>query len=149
MHAVRLAEAWAFALAAVCCIHASPLWASQARLGEDAGPDRVVIETSDASVDDVLAVLAAHFDFAVERGAPSDQTVRFSGRLEGSLDRLLERLLRHEGHVIVRSAAARGGISRVVLLEGKSGAPPTPAVTSPMAAVKARLGLRDDNATRR
>jgi hypothetical protein len=149
MRAVRLAEAWAFALAVACCLYASPLCAGQARLGETAGPDRVAVETSDASVDEVLAVLAAHFDFAVERGAPSDQTVRFSGRLEGSLDRLLERLLRHEGHVIVRSPGARGGISRVVLLEGKSGAPPVPVVTSPMAAIKARLGLRDDSPTRR
>jgi len=132
---------------------APSLWAGQARLVEQAGPDRVVVETSDANVDEVLAVLAAHFEFAVDRNAPPDQTVRFSGRLAGSLDQLLERLLRHEGHVIVRSAEARGGIARVVLLEGKGGLQggtmPSPAVAGPIAALKARLGFREGGAAGR
>jgi len=132
---------------------ASPLWAGQVRLLEESDADRVVVETSDASVDEVLAALAAHFGFAVERSGPSGQTVRISGRLAGSLDTLLERLLRHEGHLIVRSAAARAGISRVVLMEAKSGAPPTstptaPTLAGPIAAIKARLGLKEGEAGR-
>jgi hypothetical protein len=144
MHATRLARIWVPVLSLGCWMLASPLWAGQARLVEVTDAERVVVvETSDADVDEVLAVLAAHFGFAVERSAPSGQTVRFSGRLSGSLDQLLERLLRHEGHVIVRSAEARAGISRVVLLEAKSGAPPAPALAGPIAAIKARLGLKD------
>ena len=80
---------------------------------------------------------------AVERSAPSGQTVRYSGRLSGSLDQLLERLLRHEGHVIVRSAEARGGIARVVLMETKGGTTPAPGLAGPMAAIKARLGFME------
>jgi hypothetical protein len=122
---------------------APSLWAGQARIVEEAGADRVVIETSDASVDEVLATLAVHFAFAVDRSTPPGQTVRFSGRLSGSLDQLLDRLLRHEGHVIVRSAEAPGGIARVVLLESKGGTMPAPAVAGPIAALKARLGLME------
>lgn len=122
---------------------APSLWAGEARVVEEVGAGRVVVETSDAGVDEVLAALALHFAFAVERGAPPDQTVRFSGRLSGSLDQLLDRLLRHEGHVIVRSAEAPGGIARVVLLESKGGATPAPAVAGPIAALKARLGIKE------
>jgi hypothetical protein len=139
MHATRLAKVGVLALLLGYGGAGSPLWAGEARLVEEADPKRLVIETTDASVDEVLAVLATHFEFAVERGASSDRTVRFSGRLQGSLDQLLERLLRHEGHMIVRSAETRGGISRVVLLEGKSGSPDAPTVAGPIAALKAKL----------
>ena len=143
MHAARFAGALVLILG---CWPAPLLWAGQARLVEVIGRDRVVVETTDASVDEVLAALAAHFDFEVERGAPSGQTIRFSGRLTGSLDQLLQRLLRHEGHVIVRSAEAPSGISRVVLLEATSGPPSAPTVAGPIAAIKARLGLKEGNA---
>jgi hypothetical protein len=120
---------------------AAPLWAGQVRLVEGGGPERVILETSDVGADEALAVLAAHFGFAVERSGPSDQAVRFSGRLEGSLDELLERLLRHEGHMIVRSDAG-AGIGRVVLMEAKGGAAAAPAVAGPIAALKAKLRER-------
>jgi hypothetical protein len=124
---------------------ASSLWAGEARLAEGSGPDRVVIEASDASVEDILAILAARFEFAVERPAAdaSGQPVRFSGRLQGSLDEVLERLLRHEGHMIVRSAEARSGISLVRLIEAKGGGMPSPSVAGPIAAIKAKLQLRE------
>src|SRR5262245_28402503 len=107
--------------ALVCCwvLLLVPSWAGEVRTVETSGSDRIVIETTDASVDEILAVLAAHFEFAVERGARPGQAVRFSGILHGSLDQLLERLLRHEGHIIVRSADARARVSRVVLFEAK------------------------------
>ncbi len=149
MHAARFVKAGFLASLLGCWALAPAVWAGQARLVEEAGPERVVIETSDASIDDVLAVLAEHFEFVVERNAPSSQTVRFSGRLQGSLDKLVERLLRHEGHMIVRAAEARGGISRVVLLDAKSGPTPAPTVAGPIAAIKARLGLKEPNAARK
>ena len=120
----------------------APLWAGTARLVEAAGSDRVIVETSDAGVDEVLAVLAAHFGFEVERSGPPAQAVRFSGRLQGSLDELLRRLLRHEGHMIVRSDSG-AGIGRVVLLEAK-GSAPAPVVAGPIAAIKAKLREREE-----
>src|SRR5262245_56294240 len=111
MRALRLVDAGAkgaLSLLLACGLLAAPLWAGQARVIEGARPDRVAVETGDATVDEVLAVLAAHFGFAVERSGPSGEAVRFSGRLQGSLDELLERLLRHQGHMIVRSETGTG-----------------------------------------
>jgi hypothetical protein len=149
MHAARFVKIGLIASLLGCWAPAPAVWAGQARLVEDAGPERVVIETTDASIDEVLAVLAERFAFVVERNAPSSETVRFSGRLQGSLDKLVERLLRHEGHMIVRSAEVLGGISRVVLLDAGSGPPPAPAVAGTIAAIKARLGLKEPNAARK
>jgi hypothetical protein len=132
-----------------------PLEAGTAHLVEGSGPDRVVVEASEATTDEILAALARHFEFAVERGGSTSQPVRISGRLQGSLDEVLQRLLRHEGHMIVRSAEARAGISRVLILPAKGGAPAlaapgTPAPTTgapplpnPIAALKARLQGRE------
>ena len=124
---------------------ASSPWAGEARLVQAERPDLVVVETNDASVDEVLAVLAARFEFVVERNAPTNPPVRFSGRLQGSLGDLLAHVLRHEGHMIVRSADARAGISRVVLIAGAAGgAPIAPTLAGPIAAIKAKLRERQE-----
>jgi hypothetical protein len=137
---------------------AGPLWAGEARLVDGVGPGRVVVEASDATTDEILAVLAKHFGFAVERSASANQPVRISGRLQGSLDEVLARLLRHEGHMIVRSAEAPAGIGRVLILQGRAGVPaagaptaapgsaPAPALPNPIAALKARLQAREQEA---
>jgi hypothetical protein len=98
-------------------------WADEARVTAASDADRVVIDASGATVDEILKILAVRFEFSVERNAPPSRTIRFSGPLEGSLEQLLERLLRHEGHMIVRSPGARAGVSRVVLVEAKAAAP--------------------------
>ena len=124
---------------------APALWAGEARLIEEAGPERVVVEASDATVDEVLAVLAGRFEFAVERNAPANLPVRFTGRLQGTLAELLAQVLRHEGHIIVRSAEARAGVSRVVLIAGATGsAPMAPTLAGPIAAIKAKLREREE-----
>ena len=123
---------------------APALRAGEARLIEDVGPELVVVDASDATVDEVLAVLARHFEFAVERNAAANQSVRFTGRLQGSLDDLLAHVLRHEGHMIVRSAEARAGVSRVVLIAGAGGAPLAPTLAGPIAAIKAKLREREE-----
>jgi len=129
-----------FFCAAFACLF-SMAWGGEVRVVEGNSHDHVVIEASDANADEVLAVLAAYFQFAVERSARPAQPVRFSGRLQGSLDQLLERILRHEGHIIVRSAEAQAGISRVLLFEAKGGAPAS-GVVDALAALKAKLQLK-------
>jgi hypothetical protein len=118
--------------------------AGEARLIEEAGPGRVVVEASDATVDEVLAALARRFEFAVERSAPANLPVRFTGRLQGSLDDLLAHVLRHEGHMIVRSTEARAGVSRIVLIAGAAGGAPAPVLAGPIAAIKAKLRERQE-----
>jgi hypothetical protein len=130
--------------ACLCGSLVSPLWAGEVRVVEARGADEVVIEAADAAVDDVLAVLARQFQFAVERSAPSGQAMRFSGRLQGSLDQLLERLLRNEGHMIVRSSEASAGISRVVLFKAKAGVVSSYPLSGPIAAIKAKLREREE-----
>jgi hypothetical protein len=142
MRASRLVKAAALLPLLAGGLLAAPLWAGQARLIEGVGPDRVIVEASDAGADEVLAVLASHFGFEVEGSGTPGKAVRFSGRLQGSLDQLLERILRHEGHMIVRSETAGAGIGRVVLMEAKGGAP-APAIAGPIAAIKARLRERE------
>jgi hypothetical protein len=132
-----------------CLLLAAPLWAGQVSVVEGDGPDQVAIETTDASADEILAALAGHFRFDVERSVASAQAVRYSGRLQGSLDALLERLLRHEGHMIVHSRQAQGGIERVVVLDARgvpptSAAAPTASVAGPIAAIKAKLREREE-----
>jgi hypothetical protein len=116
--------------------------AGEVRVIEASGPEQVVVETSDATAEEVLGALAVQFEFAIEDRAPPSQPIRYSGRLEGSLDDLLERMLRHQGYVIVRSAEARAGISSIVFLEAKEGAPPS-AVGGAIAALKAKLQLQN------
>jgi hypothetical protein len=116
--------------------------AGEARVVEGSDPGQVVVDTSDATAEEILGALSAQFEFTLERSAPSGRPIRYSGRLQGSLDQLLDRLLRHQGHLIVRSADARAGISSVVLIETKDRAPP-PAVGGAIAALKAKLQLQN------
>ncbi|MBO0765085.1 MAG: hypothetical protein J2P50_10920 [Hyphomicrobiaceae bacterium] len=129
-----------------CLLLSAPLWAGQVRVEEGKGPEQVVVDTSDAGVDEVLAALAGHFGFAVERRAAPAPTVRYSGRLQGSLDAILDRVLRHEGHIIVHSREAQAGIERVVVLDAKGGPPaaaPAASAANPIAAIKAKLRERE------
>jgi hypothetical protein len=135
----RAALAPFFCLALSCFLPA--VHAGEARVVEGNSPDRVIVEASDATADEVLAALAAYFQIVVERSGQPSQPVRLSGRLQGTLDQLLDRLLRHEGHMIVRSAEARAGISQIRLFDAKGGVPP-PGVADAVAAIKARLQLR-------
>ena len=102
---------------------AGSAWAGEARIAEEAGPNHVVVEARDATLDEILALLATRFGFAVERVTQATSTNRLSGRLQGSLDRLLERVLRDQGYMIVRSDEAKAGISKVIVLDSKGRAP--------------------------
>src|SRR5262245_20317875 len=120
-HAVRALAAlpcfWMFSLLL------APGWAGEARV-EAGSPDHVTVETRDANADEVLSALSARFAFAVEGHSQAGRTVRYSGPLFGSLDQLIERLLRHEEHIVVRSAEVTvAGVSRVIFLEGKRSGP--------------------------
>jgi hypothetical protein len=97
--------------------------AGEARIVEASGAERVVIDARDACGEEIVEVLARRFEFIVERHAPPSRGICFSGLLEGSLDQLVERLLRHEGHIVVFSPEAPAGIKRVVLVEAKGAAP--------------------------
>jgi hypothetical protein len=121
-----------------------PAWAGDARILRDSGPGDVVVEANDATLDQVIEVLATRFAFAVDHAAEANATARFTGRLQGSLDRILERVLRHEGHLIVHSAESSTGISRVILLAPKRGGP---AVTTTIPTAETPKELADGSVT--
>jgi hypothetical protein len=144
MRSARLVAAAAGPASLVCCwLLVSPLRAGEVRLVDGPGPERIVVEAKDATVDEVLAVLSKRFGFAVERSAGASPPVRFSGSLKGSLDELLERLLRHQPHIVVRTAEAEAGIGRVLLLDGKAAPAPMPTIAGPIAEIKAKLKARE------
>jgi hypothetical protein len=111
-----------------------PGWAGEARLVAADSADQVVVEVGDADAGEVLEALSARFGFAVEGHPQAGRAMRYSGLLHGSLDQLVERLLRNEEHVVVRSAKAVAGVSKVVFPATKSteagGVAPTDAIAA-------------------
>src|SRR6516162_2489060 len=71
--------------------------AGQARIEEDAGPGHVVLEADEATLDQLLELLGALFEFAVKHVDRPCGSRCISGRLQGSLDQLLQRILRRDG----------------------------------------------------
>lgn len=91
--------------------------------GDDSGK-HVSIRINNATLDAVLAELHKRYGFAIE-GLSNVQSDEFSEVLDGSLDDVLERLLRNWNHMIVHSAGNRSGISKVMILNSDYGiAPP-------------------------
>lgn len=88
--------------------------------GEDPSAS-ISVTVENASVADVLAELREKFDFEVEDLAHAGTDEAFDAKLSGNLVDVLQRLLRNRNHVIVRSAEAASGISRVVIINDKIG----------------------------
>jgi hypothetical protein len=137
-------------LAALPCwalsLPVAPGWAGEARLVAAGSADQVVVEARDANAGEVLEALSARFGFAVEGRPRAGRAMRYSGLLHGSLDQLIERLLRHEEHVVVHSAEAVAGVSRVIFLaarsiEAKGGAPTDAIAAAPASAARGSLYL--------
>lgn len=120
------AQRWAAGVGLLCLSNpASTASAGEARVIDAAGPSRVVVEVNDANAYEVVQALSSHFKFEFRRSPPTTGTVRFNGRLQGSLQQLLERVLRHQGFTIVHAREKASGISLVVIFEPKSSAPTT------------------------
>jgi hypothetical protein len=106
---------------------------SEAEVRLSGTPDRLVLQTSDATMAEILAALRSSFDVEVKL---SGNTVRrFTGVYSGSVRRVLSRLLAGQDYV-VRSTA--DGIS--IRLLGQSGADGAAVASSlPAAAPGSRL----------
>ncbi|MFA5949772.1 MAG: hypothetical protein WC807_05765 [Hyphomicrobium sp.] len=77
--------------------------------------NRVVLEVQDATVETVIARLAEDRGFLVETPGDGAQADTFSGRYEGTVSEVLERVLEDENHVIEYSSSQQGGIARIIL----------------------------------
>ena len=119
--------------------------ASDVRIVRDSGPNDIVIEMDNATLEQILQMLATRFGFGADHAAETNTSIRFSGRLQGSLDRILDRVLRHEGHLIIHSAQTSAGISQVILFASQRTAP---AVTATAPTGNTQRELTTDSTTR-
>ena len=101
--------------------------------------DAVRVEASDASIDEVMAALAASFDLRYRR--PASLNRRITGIYQGSLQQVIARLL--DGHnFIVKTGSdgvevwVYGAVNSEMVLS------PRPAELAPPAAAKARRDER-------
>ena len=99
--------------------------AGEARIIEATGPSRVVVEINHANSYEIVQALSSYFqfEFEFERSSEATGTIRFNGRLQGSLQQLLGEVLRHHDFIIVHATEKTSGISRVVILNPKPTAP--------------------------
>lgn len=115
---------WAAGAGLLCLSNpANIACAGEARVVDAAGPSRVVVEVDHADSYEIVQALSSYFLFEFERSSTATGTIRFNGRLQGSLQQLLGEVLRHHDFIIVHATEKTSGISRVVILEPKSGAP--------------------------
>lgn len=128
INALRRLLGYAFRLAAGAgffCLStpADIVCAGEARVVEATGPNRVVVEVNHANSYEIVQALALYFQFAFQRSSAATGTIRFNGRLQGSLQQLLGEVLRHHDFIIVHATEKTSGISRVVILNLKPSAP--------------------------
>ena len=121
---------WAAAVVFLCLgTRADIVCAGEARVVEATDPSRVVVEVNDANSYEIVQALSSYFQFEFdpssrfERSSAATGTIRFNGRLQGSLQQLLGEVLRHHDFIIVHATQKTSGISRVVILNLKPSAP--------------------------
>jgi hypothetical protein len=93
----------------------APVLAGEIDVQADATARTAKVVAKDAELDAVLGKLGAALGFEISRSGNNAPAGTISGRFEGSIDIVLSRLLRGEGHMIQRSDEAKAGIVRVVL----------------------------------
>jgi hypothetical protein len=81
------------------------------------------VEANHANSYEIVQALSSYFQFEFERASTVTGTIWFNGRLQGSLQQLLGKVLRQHDFIIVHATEKTSGISRVVILEPKPGAP--------------------------
>jgi hypothetical protein len=74
------------------------------------------VEFDGSTVDDVLIGIGQQFGFTVERVSPESSRTLISGRFVGNTDQIVTRVLRDQGHVVIRASDAPVGIKRILLV---------------------------------
>jgi len=121
---------WRF-LAAICIAVPTELPAASVTVTGDDPRQTIRVTIEDATMDYVVADLRKKYGFDVSglsndnRGEPQTMTI------SGSLQSVLERLLRNWNHMIVRSPDNTSGIAKVMILNSVYGAAPSSLVQNP------------------
>jgi hypothetical protein len=107
-----------------CLLSPAALRAEPVAVTGDAPRQGITVTIENATIDVVLEDLHQRYGFEVSGLENAKQGEPLSATLSGSLQSVLERLLRNWNHMIVRSADNESGIAKVMILNSTYGAAP-------------------------
>jgi hypothetical protein len=107
-----------------CLLAPIPLQAAAVTIDGDNPKHSITVTIEDAKVDAVLDDLHKRYGFEVLGLKNVTHADALSATMTGSLQSVIERLLRNWNHVIVRSPDNAGGIAKVMIINAKYGAGP-------------------------
>jgi hypothetical protein len=100
------------------------LQAAAVTVAGDAPRETITLTIEDAKVDVVLEELRKRYGFEVSGLENTTRGEGLSATMSGSLQSVIERLLRNWNHLIVRSADNDSGVAKVMILNATYGAAP-------------------------
>jgi hypothetical protein len=106
-----------------CLLSPATLQAAAIKVTDDT-PRHITVAIEDAKVDAVLEDLRKRYGFEVSGLENAAGGEALSATMSGSLQSVIERLLRNWNHMIVRSSGNEGGIAKVMILNATYGAAP-------------------------
>ncbi len=107
-----------------CLMSPGALMAATVKVAGDAPRKSITVTIEDAKVDAVLEDLRKRYGFEVSGLANTKSGDALTMTMSGSLQSVLERLLRNWNHMIVRSSDNQSGIAKVMILNATYGAAP-------------------------
>jgi hypothetical protein len=115
---------WA-AFVIICVLSQATLHAATITVTGDKPRQSITVTIEDATLDFVLEHLRKHYGFEVAGLQKANQGEILSATMSGTLQSILERLLRNWNHMIVRSRDNESGIAKVMILNSVYGAAPS------------------------
>jgi hypothetical protein len=112
------------ALVIGCLMSPAALQAAAVTITGDTPRHNITVIIEDATVDAVLEDLCKRYGFEVSGLENATRGEALSATMSGSLQNVIERLLRNWNHMIVRSPDNTGGIAKVMILNANFGAAP-------------------------
>lgn len=109
------------ALIALCIASQAPALAANVTVSGDSPRSAITVTIEDATVDLVLEDLRKKYGFEVGGLENARDGDALSATMSGSLQAILERLLRNRNHLIVRSPDNESGIAKVMILDSAYG----------------------------
>jgi hypothetical protein len=107
-----------------CLLSPAALQAAAVSVSGDSPRQNITVTIEDARVDAVLEDLRKRYGFEVLGLENATRSDAVSATMTGSLQSVIERLLRNWNHMIVRSPDNVSGIAKVMILNAKYGAGP-------------------------
>ena len=117
---------WFTAFVVGCLMSPAALEAATVKISGDTPRQNITVTIEDAKVDAVLEDLRKRYGFEVSGLENATGGEALSTTMSGSLQNVIERLLRNWNHMIVRSPDSKSGIAKVMILNASYGAAPQP-----------------------